>query len=179
MCFDMIDDRIELILGDITKLEIDAVVNAANKRLASGGGVDGAIHKAAGPILHEQCMNIIAKQGGELMVGDAVITQAGNMPAKYVIHAVGPVWRGGNKGEERFLTRAYRSSLQLAVDFGLKSIAFPNISTGIYGYPKKDAAKVAVEEVNRFLSEDDFIERVIFCCFEDDNYNYYKKLLAV
>ncbi|MFC2131170.1 O-acetyl-ADP-ribose deacetylase [Bacteroidota bacterium] len=171
------NNRINLILGDITKLEVDAVVNAANKQLKGGGGVDGAIHRAAGPILHEQCMLIIDKMGGELPVGDAGITQAGNMPAKFVIHTVGPVWRGGTKGEDRFLTKAYRSSLQLAVDFSLKTIAFPNISTGIYGYPKDKAAKIAVTEVKRFLSEDNTIEKVIFCCFEDDNYYLYKELL--
>ena len=171
------NSRIELIKGDITKLEVDAVVNAANKQLKGGGGVDGAIHRAAGPILHEQCMLLIQKLGGELPVGDAGITQAGNMPAKFVIHTVGPVWRGGNKGEDRFLTKAYRSSLQLAVDFGLKTIAFPNISTGIYGFPKDKAAEIAVGEVKRFLSENESIEKVIFVCFEDDNYNLYKNLL--
>ncbi|MFH1049878.1 MAG: O-acetyl-ADP-ribose deacetylase [bacterium] len=171
------NSRIELIKGDITKLEVDAVVNAANKYLKVGGGVDGAIHREAGPVLHEQCMLIIDKMGGELPVGEAAITQAGNMPCKYVIHTVGPVWRGGNKGEDRFLTKAYRSSLQLAVDFGLRTIVFPNISTGIYGYPKKEAAVIAVNEVKRFLSENDFIEKVIFCCYEDDNYELYKNLL--
>ena len=171
------DKRIELIKGDITKLEVDAVVNAANKQLKGGGGVDGAIHRAAGPQLHEQCMLLIEKLGGELPVGEAGITQAGEMPAKFVIHTVGPVWRGGNKGEDRFLTKAYRSSLQLAVDFGLKTIAFPNISTGIYGYPKDKAAEIAVNEVNRFLSENDTIEKVIFVCFEDENYTLYKNLI--
>jgi len=170
-------NKIELVKGDITKLEVDAVVNAANKYLQGGGGVDGAIHRAAGPMLHEQCMLIIQKMGGELPVGEAAITQSGNMPCKYVIHTVGPIWKGGNKGEDRFLTKAYRSSLQLAVDFGLKTIAFPNISTGIYGYPKEEAAKVAVTEVKRFLSENDFIEEVIFCCYEDDNYELYKNLI--
>jgi O-acetyl-ADP-ribose deacetylase len=169
--------KIKIIKDDITRLNVDAVVNAANKQLKGGGGVDGAIHRAAGSTLHEQCMNIIAKMGGELPVGEAAITQAGNLPAKYVIHTVGPVWRGGNKGEARFLTKAYRSSLQLAFDFGLKTIAFPNISTGIYGFPKEEAAKVAFKEVNRFLDENDAIDSVIFCCFEDDNYNLYKELL--
>ena len=171
------DKRIELVKGDITKIAVDAVVNAANKQLKGGGGVDGAIHRAGGAVIHEQCMMIIAKMGGELPVGEAAITQAGNMLCKYVIHTVGPIWRGGNKGEDRFLTKAYRSSLQLAVDFGLKTLAFPNISTGIYGYPKAEAAVVAVNEVNRFLSENDFIEKVIFCCFEDDNYELYKNLI--
>lgn len=172
------DKRIEIIKGDITKLKVDAVVNAANKYLNGGGGVDGAIHRAAGPILHEQCMLIIDKMGGELPVGEAAITQAGNMPCKYVIHTVGPIWRGGNKGEDRFLTKAYRSSLQLAVDFGLKTIAFPNISTGIYGYPKEKAVEIAVNEVERFLSENLSIEKVIFCCYEDDNYELYKNLIV-
>ncbi len=171
------NSKIELIKADITKLEVDAVVNAANKFLKGGGGVDGAIHRAGGAIIYEQCLLIIDKMGGELPVGEAAITQAGNMPCKYVIHTVGPVWKGGSKGEDRFLTKAYRSSLQLAVDFGLKTIAFPNISTGIYGYPKEEAANVAVKEIERFLSENDFIEKVIFCCFEDDNYEFYKNLL--
>ena len=171
------DKRIELIKGDITKLQVDAIVNAANKYLKGGGGVDGAIHRAGGPIIHEQCMMIIAKMGGELPVGESAITQAGNMPCKYVIHTVGPVWRGGGKGEDRFLIKAYRSSLQLAVDFGLRTIAFPNISTGIYGFPKEKAVEIAVQEVSRFLSENDFIEKVIFCCFEDDNYQLYQNLL--
>lgn len=171
------DKRIELIKGDITKLEVDAIVNAANKQLKGGGGVDGAIHRAAGPQLDEQCVLLIQKLGGELPVGEAGITQAGNMLAKFIIHTVGPVWRGGNKGEDRFLTKAYRSSLQLAVDFGLKTIAFPNISTGVYGFPKDKAAEIAVKEVNRFLSENDSIEKMIFVCFEDDNYNLYDNLL--
>jgi len=172
------DKRIELIKGDITKLEVDAVVNAANKQLKGGGGVDGAIHRAAGPQLNEQCMLLIQKLGGQMPVGEAGITQAGEMPAKFIIHTVGPVWRGGNKGEDRFLTKAYRSSLQLAVDFGLKTIAFPNISTGVYGYPKDKAAEIAVNEVNRFLSENNTIEKVIFVCFEDDNYKLYKNLIV-
>ncbi len=170
-------EEIELVKGDITKLEVDAIVNAANKKLQGGGGVDGAIHRAGGPIIHEQCMNVLQKLGGELPVGEAVITSAGNLPSKYVIHTVGPIWRGGNKGEDRFLTKAYRSSLQLAVDFGIKTIAFPNISTGIYGFPKDLAAQIAIVEVKRFLSENDFLEKVIFVCFDDENYNIYNELL--
>jgi len=170
-------EKIELVKGDITKLEVDAIVNAANKKLQGGGGVDGAIHRAGGPIIHEQCMNVLQKLGGELPVGEAVITSAGNLPSKYVIHTVGPIWRGGNKGEDRFLTKAYRSSLQLAVDFGIKTIAFPNISTGIYGFPKDLAAQIAIVEVKRFLSENDFLEKVIFVCFDDENYNIYNELL--
>ena len=168
--------NVEILKNDITTLEIDAIVNAANSKLVGGGGVDGAIHKAGGPIINEQCQNIIIKLGGNLPVGDAVVTQAGNMPAKYVIHTVGPIWKGGEKHEELFLTKAYRSSLQLAVDFGLKSIAFPNISTGVYGYPKELAAQVAVKEVKRFISESDFLENIIFCCWDSENFNIYNKL---
>ncbi len=173
----MKNDRIELIKGDITEMEVEAVVNSANKGLRGGGGVDGAIHKAAGPTMHEQCMRVLQKLGGQLPIGEAVITEAGEMPSKFVIHTVGPVWNGGGKGEDRFLTKAYRSSLQLAVDFGLKTIAFPNISVGVYDYPKEDAAQVAINEVKSFLSENDSIEKVYFVCFEDENYEIYKRLL--
>lgn len=170
-------EKIELIKGDITKIKVDAIVNAANKYLKGGGGVDGAIHRAGGPIILEQCMNVIQKLGGELPVGEAVITSAGNMPAKYVIHTVGPIWRGGHKGEEKFLTKAYRSSMQLAIDFGIKTIAFPNISTGAYGFPKEFAAKIAVTEVERFLKENTSLDQVIFVCYDDENYAIYNDLL--
>lgn len=170
-------DRIELIKDDITKLKLDAIVNAANVHLKGGSGVDGAIHKAAGPLLHQQCMNIIEKMDGHLPVGESAITQAGNLACKFVIHTVGPIWRDGNHDEDMYLANAYRNSLQLAVDFGIKSLAFPNISTGIYGFPKQRAAEIAIEETKKFLAENTSIEKVIFCCFEDDNYQIYKDLL--
>ncbi len=170
------DERIELLKGDITKLEIEAVVNAANRQLKGGGGVDGAIHKAAGPVLHEECMRIIQKMG-ECPTGEACITSAGNMPSKYVIHTVGPIWRGGNMHEQKLLAKAYRSTLELAVDFGIKEIAFPNISTGVYSFPKELAAETALDETNKFLMDNPDFKRVVFVCHEDDNYEIYKKLM--
>lgn len=172
----MIRNRISVIKGDITKLEVDAVVNAANSGLRGGGGVDGAIHRAAGNSLILECMEIIAKQGS-CPTGQAVITSAGNMPAKYVIHAVGPVWYDGNADEHKLLESAYRNCLLLAKKHGIKSIAFPNISTGIYGFPKTDAAEIAVKTVSEFLASDICIDKVIFCCFEQDNFELYKSLI--
>jgi O-acetyl-ADP-ribose deacetylase (regulator of RNase III) len=166
--------QIEVIQGDITSLEVDAVVNAANSSLAGGGGVDGAIHRAAGPSLHEECMRI-----GHCPTGDAVITGAGKMKAKYVIHTVGPVWFGGKKNEGELLASCYRKSLLLAEEKGLESIAFPNISTGIYGYPKEKAAQTAVTAVNETLKETPRINKVIFVCFDNENYSLYKKLLNI
>jgi len=131
--------RIQVIKGDITKIKMDAIVNAANSSLLGGGGVDGAIHRAGGPAILEECKKIVARQGG-CKTGEAVITGAGNLPAKYVIHTVGPVWNGGNKNERTKLANCYLNSLQLAVEHDLKTIAFPNISTGAYGFPKKEAA---------------------------------------
>jgi len=173
----MVFGKIELIQGDITKLEVDAIVNAANSSLRGGGGVDGAIHRAAGSILHEECMRIIEKIG-KLPQGEAVATSAGNMPAKYVIHTVGPVWNGGKNNESELLGNCYKNSLNLAEELCLKTIAFPNISTGIYGYPKDEAANIAVIEVRNFLEKDNSIEKIIFACFEDDNFNIYKRLLS-
>jgi O-acetyl-ADP-ribose deacetylase (regulator of RNase III) len=171
-----ISTKIELIKGDITKLDTEAVVNAANSSLKGGGGVDGAIHRAAGPKLHDECMTIIQKRGG-CPTGEAVITSAGDMPSRFVIHAVGPVWNGGSDGEHELLRKTYRSSLETAELFGLKSLAFPNISTGIYGFPKKEAAKIAIETVNEYLAENEFIEKVIFCCFEDENHQLYEEYM--
>ncbi len=168
------DKRIELIKGDITKLEIEAIVNAANRQLKGGGGVDGAIHKAAGPIIHEECMRIIQKMG-ECPTGESCITSSGNMPSKYVIHTVGPIWRGGKMHEPELLTKSYRSALELAVEFGIKEIAFPNISTGIYSFPKETAADIALKETNDFLSENPKFKKVVFVCFDDENYDIYKK----
>lgn len=170
-------EKIELMKGDITTLSIDAIVNAANNRLIGGGGVDGAIHRAGGEQISQECAAIRRERGG-CKTGEAVITRGGFLPCRYVIHTVGPVWHGGSKEEEVLLKSCYRSSLQLAKDHRIKSIAFPNISTGVYGYPKEKAAKAAIEEVKRFLKEDNSIERVIFVSFDEENYNLYKKLLG-
>ena len=168
--------KVEHLMGDITLLEVDAIVNAANNSLMGGGGVDGAIHRAGGPQILEQCMAIRKRQGG-CPTGEAVITTGGNLKAKFVIHTVGPVWSGNNENEELLLASAYRNSLSLAVGNLVKSIAFPNISTGVYRFPKKRAAEIAIQEVNLFLSKDDVLQRVIFCCFDEENFNIYDQLL--
>ena len=155
---------------DITKLDVDAIVNAANSGLRGGGGVDGAIHRAAGPELLEECRQIINKIG-RLPAGEAVLTKGYWLPAKYVIQTVGPVWHGGNNGEEEKLANAYINSLKIAMELKLNSIAFPNISTGIYGFHKKQACDIAIETVSNFLRENPFNIRVIFCCFDEENYN--------
>ena len=173
--------QLEIIMGDITTQKTDAVVNAANSSLMGGGGVDGAIHRAAGPALLEECRKIAAARqsaaGGSCPAGDAVITGAGMLPAKYVIHTVGPVWHGGGNKEPELLASCYRKSLALAEEAGVESIAFPNISTGIYGYPKDKAAVVAVDAVRKTLPETPGIKRVIFVCFDRENYLLYRKLL--
>jgi O-acetyl-ADP-ribose deacetylase (regulator of RNase III) len=171
-------NKIELLQGDITKVDADAIVNAANTSLLGGGGVDGAIHRAGGPAILDDCRKIIAKQGG-CKVGEAVITTAGNLPAKFVIHTVGPVWNGGKKNEEKKLSECYRNSLQLAVDTNCKTIAFPNISTGIYRFPKDKAASISVDTVLDFLSKTDKIEKVLFVCFDEENYEWVKKALNI
>jgi O-acetyl-ADP-ribose deacetylase (regulator of RNase III) len=175
----MKNEKIELIKGDITRMEVDAIVNAANSSLAGGGGVDGAIHRAAGLELFKECMRAAKERrnipGGPCPAGDAVITGAGRLPCKKVIHTVGPVWHGGASGEAALLASCYRKSMLLAEEAGLKSIAFPNISTGVYGYPKDKAALVALEAVRKTLDETPGIERVIFVCFDEENYNLYKK----
>lgn len=167
---------LELIRGDITKVEVDAIVNAANTSLLGGGGVDGAIHLAGGPAILEECRKIRARQGG-CSVGEAVITTAGNLPAKYVIHTVGPVWNGGNNNEEELLRNAYHNSLLLAVEYKLETIAFPNISTGVYHFPKPLAAEIAVITVKEFMSTNKGIKKVIFVCFDEENYLLYDELL--
>ena len=167
---------IELIKGDITKIKVDAIVNAANSSLMGGGGVDGAIHRAGGPAILEECRMIVAKQGG-CKTGEAVITTGGNLPARFVIHTVGPVWNRGKKNEATLLANCYQNSLKLAVQYKLSSIAFPNISTGIYGYPKKEASEIAVNTVSEFLKENDFIDKVLFVCFDDENYHLYQPLI--
>ncbi|WP_460759040.1 O-acetyl-ADP-ribose deacetylase [Niabella terrae] len=170
------DSSIFVIQGDITRLKLDAIVNAANSSLLGGGGVDGAIHRAGGPEILQACQDIRARQGG-CPTGEAVITTGGKLPARYVIHTVGPVWRGGHQDEARLLAACYRNSLALAVGYGIRSIAFPNISTGIYGYPKLRAAEVALKAVRDFLIAAPDI-RVQFVCFDAENKMIYDNLMA-
>jgi O-acetyl-ADP-ribose deacetylase (regulator of RNase III) len=167
---------IELIKGDITKIKVDAIVNAANTSLLGGGGVDGAIHKAGGKKILEECQKIRNKQGG-CKIGEAVITNSGKLPSKFVIHTVGPFWSGGNNEEESLLSTAYFNSLKLASNNQLRSISFPNISTGIYRFPKEKAAEIAIETVKKFLVENNTLEKVLFVCFDDDNYKIYFEYL--
>lgn len=169
--------KIELLKEDITAIKVDAVVNAANSSLLGGGGVDGAIHRKGGPAILEECMKIREKQGG-CKTGEAVYTTAGNLPARFVIHTVGPVWRGGKSGEEELLRNCYQNSLKIAEDLGLKTVAFPNISTGIYGYPKLEAARVAVQAVRQYQSSVTKLEKVIFVCFDEENFQIYGELLG-
>jgi O-acetyl-ADP-ribose deacetylase (regulator of RNase III) len=169
-------NKVQLIKGDITKLEVDAIVNAANTSLLGGGGVDGAIHRAGGSAILEECKGIRNKQGG-CKTGEAVITTGGKLKARFVIHTVGPVWNNGKSNEEEFLANAYRNSLKLAKQNNISSIAFPNISTGIYGFPKDRAASIAIREVKIFLESNEEIANVIFCCYDDDNYKIYESLL--
>ncbi len=170
--------RVELVFGDITSLEVDVIVNAANNSLMGGSGVDGVIHRMGGPQILEECMAIRKRQGG-CPTGEAVITTAGNLKAKFVIHTVGPVWSGNDREEEeRLLGNAYRNSLSLAVSNMVKTIAFPNISTGTYRFPKKRAAEIAIQEVRTFLAKDDSLLQVIFCCFDKENFDIYMELLG-
>lgn len=169
-------NRIEVVKGDITKITVDVVVNAANSSLLGGGGVDGAIHRAGGPEVLNECRDIRNRQG-KCKTGEAVVTTAGNLPATFIVHTVGPVWNGGYKNEPELLANCYSNSLNLAVEKNAETIAFPNISTGIYGYPKPGAAKVAVATVREFLETNESIKKVIFVCFDDDNYTLYKNLL--
>jgi len=179
----MENEKMKLVRGDITRMKIDAIVNAANSGLMGGGGVDGAIHRAAGPGLLEECIRIAKERrdipGGPCPAGDAVMTGAGNLPCKKVIHTVGPVWHGGAHGEAELLASCYRKSLRLAAEAGLASIAFPNISTGVYAYPKDKAAGIAVKTVRETLTETPGIEQVVFVCFDDENFSLYSGLLTV
>jgi O-acetyl-ADP-ribose deacetylase len=165
---------IRIIKGDITKIKTDAIVNAANSSLLGGDGVDGAIHRTGGPQILEECKKIVARQGS-CKTGEAVITTAGKLDAKFVIHTVGPVWNGGNKNEAEKLTACYRNSLELAIEHNCETIAFPCISTGVYGYPINDAAEVAIETVKSFIKDQTVIKKVIFVCFGEDNYNALKQ----
>ncbi|MBK6893501.1 MAG: O-acetyl-ADP-ribose deacetylase [Flavobacteriales bacterium] len=169
--------KIEILKGDITKVTVDAIVNAANTSLLGGGGVDGAIHRAGGQAILDDCRKIIARQGG-CKTGEAVITTAGNLNAKFVIHTVGPVWNGGQKNEKLKLADCYKNSLKLAVDNNCKTIAFPCISTGVYKYPTNEAARVSVDTVFDFVSSNpNKVEKVIFVCFDDDNFYFIKSQL--
>jgi O-acetyl-ADP-ribose deacetylase (regulator of RNase III) len=172
--------RIEAVLGDITTLSVDVIVNAANSSLLGGGGVDGAIHRAAGPELLAECRRIAGARrdlpGGPCPAGEAVITGAYRLPCRRVIHTVGPVWRGGSLGEPALLASCYRNSLLLAEQEGLASIAFPSISTGVYGYPKDLAAEVALQTVKATLESTPGIVRVVFVCFDQENFSLYRNL---
>lgn len=170
-------NRIVVEKGDITKFEVDAIVNAANTSLLGGGGVDGAIHRAGGSEILEDCRKIIAKQGG-CKVGEAVITTAGKLPSKFVIHTVGPVWNGGNKKENEKLESCYLNSLKLATQNNCKTIAFPSISTGIYKFPKDKAAKIAIKTIKDFLVNENIIEKIILVSFDDENFNILKNELG-
>ena len=167
--------NIGILKGDITKIAVDVIVNAANTSLLGGGGVDGAIHRAGGKSILEACIAIRNKQGG-CKVGEAVITTAGDLNARKIIHTVGPKWNGGISNEADLLKNCYNNSLELAEANNFRSIAFPNISTGIYGYPKEAAAKIACEVVSNY--ESDVLEEVLFVCFDDENYNLYLDLFG-
>jgi O-acetyl-ADP-ribose deacetylase (regulator of RNase III) len=165
--------NIKLTKGDITQLKVDAIVNAANNSLLGGGGVDGAIHRAAGPGLLNECRKL-----NGCLTGEAKVTSGYNLPAKFIIHTVGPVWNGGNNNEEELLANCYHSSLWIAENTKLKTIAFPNISTGVYRFPKNLAASIAIKSVREFLGHSKQIKEVIFVCFDEENYNIYKKILT-
>ncbi|MBP7556428.1 MAG: O-acetyl-ADP-ribose deacetylase [Chitinophagaceae bacterium] len=168
--------RIEIIRGDITQQNVDAIVNTANTSLMGGSGVDGAIHRAGGPAILEECRAIVARQG-KCPAGEAVITTGGLLPARFVIHTVGPVWNGGKKKEAMVLSSCYRNSLQLAAAHAVDSIAFPNISTGVYRFPKPEAADIALATVREMLSQLESIDRLLFVCFDEENYNLYSARL--
>jgi O-acetyl-ADP-ribose deacetylase (regulator of RNase III) len=162
------EERIAVVQGDITKQEVDAIVNAANTSLLGGGGVDGAIHRAAGPQLLEECRGL-----GGCSTGDAKITKGYNLPAQWVIHTVGPVWQGGNHNEDELLANCYRNSLALAEQYSIKTIAFPAISTGVYSFPLERSTRIAVSEVKSFLERNSSLEKVLLVCFSERDYQCY------
>lgn len=168
----MIKTKLKIVKGDITHMKVDAIVNAANQTLLGGGGVDGAVHRAAGPELRVECEAL-----GGCATGQAKITKGYNLPAQYVIHAVGPVWRGGAKGEPKLLASCYQASLKLAIDNNIKTIAFPALSCGIYGYPANQAAIIAVKEAASFLEKHPEMEEITFVCFDDTIYEAYQYAL--
>ena len=172
----MTGEHFQVVHGDITRMEVDAIVNAANSGLLGGGGVDGAIHGAGGPAIGAACRAIRDAQGG-CPTGEAVITTGGLLPAPYVIHAVGPVWHGGAQNEDALLGNAYRNSIRLAADHNLRTVAFPNISTGIYGFPRERAVDIAIAAVREALGRAPSIEQVTFVCFDDENFKLYRERL--
>ncbi len=169
----MPSEKIALLDGDITSLAVDAIVNAANSSLMGGGGVDGAIHRAAGPELKAECRTLDGCPAGE-----ARITRGHNLAAVHVIHTVGPVWRGGDKGEAEQLARCYHQCFKLAEEYGLRTLAFPAISTGVYGFPRKEAARIAVREARKALAANPVLEKIFFVCFEPASRDAYEKALA-
>ena len=164
-------ERIAIVQGDITKQRVDAIVNAANTTLLGGGGVDGAIHRAAGPELLAETRTL-----GGCPTGEARITKGYRLPARYIIHTVGPVWRGGDHNEDELLASCYRNSLKLAVENQIRTIAFPAISTGVYRFPLERATRIALTEVKRFLEQDNSIQQVIFVCYDSRTYDVYQRL---
>lgn len=167
------DKRLEIIKGDITKLNVDAIVNAANTSLLGGGGVDGAIHRVAGPELLVECKTL-----GGCPTGEARITKGYNLPANFVIHTVGPIWRGGKNKEEELLRDCYRNSLVLTNENDIRTIAFPNISTGAYYFPKELAAEISIRIVQGFLENNEKFKQVIFCCFDEENFSIYQSMIT-
>ncbi|QYK66736.1 O-acetyl-ADP-ribose deacetylase [Paenibacillus sp. S02] len=173
---ELLNVTIRVMQGDITRCMADIIVNAANTSLLGGGGVDGAIHRAGGPAILEECVSIRNKQGG-CPVGGAVYTTAGKLDAQYVIHTVGPMWNGGDHREEELLAKCYQNTLKLALKLNARSMAFPNISTGIYRFPKEKAADIAIQEVTRFVREHAALNEIIFVCFDAENAQLYSRKL--
>jgi O-acetyl-ADP-ribose deacetylase (regulator of RNase III) len=175
--FQIKNSKIIILKGDITEMNTDAIVNSANPSLMGGGGVDGAIHRKGGPKILEECKKIREKEyPNGLPIGHAVITTGGNLKAKYVIHTVGPIWRGGKYEEAKLLYQAYYNSLKIAVSKGIKTIAFPSISTGAYGYPIEEASIIALKTIKEFLEKEDFIEKVFIVLYKDRDYEVYKEV---